>query len=40
MGEVEKIFKVVKPVEHSFAVVRQSPDAVEDYSVKKVVESR
>lgn len=38
MGQVEKIFKVVTPVAHSFSLPqRQSSEAVEDYSVKKVM---
>ena len=40
MGQVEKIFKVVNPIEHSFTVLRQSPEAVEDFSVKKVIQTK
>jgi len=37
---IEKIFRVVKSVEPTFSALRQSPEAIEDYSVKKVVASR
>lgn len=41
MGTVERIFKVNEPIVHNFQnPQRQSVEATEDYSVKKVVESR
>jgi hypothetical protein len=40
MGEVEKILGVVRPIEHTFSILKQSPEAVEDFSVKKVVNTR
>jgi len=40
MGEIERIFKILKPVEHSFTVLKQSPEAVEDFSIKKVVHTQ
>ena len=40
MGEVEKILGVVRPIEHTFSILKQSPEAVEDYAFKKVVLSK
>lgn len=40
MGKIEQILKVKEPVIHTFVPLRQSQEATEDYTVKKVVQSK
>ena len=41
MGQVDKIFKVTRPTEHKFSIPQgKNPGAFEDYTVKKVVQSK
>lgn len=37
---INKIFGIKEPVQHNFSILKQSAEAVEDFSVKKVILSK